>query len=132
MKRYQALVNISVPQRSGAPADQAKNDIAYPGDIVELTEAEARHLMTCAPVPLIRPLSEEQQEMPVITGRQVTGRIQGPPVDARPDPPNSSHVQVFQQAGAPELNEPAPGSEQGADAIDLPAGIRIEGGLSRR
>lgn len=119
--RYQALVNISVPQRdvvTGKPTGQT--DLVGPGEIVELDEREAAHLMDTSPrsghrVPLIRRVEEQDEPLPRVHPAHASGMQMGPPAEARPDPKGSSRIQVMQEAppagDGPEGHEPQPGSE---------------------
>jgi hypothetical protein len=131
--KYQALTNISVPQRdpeTGKLNDQ--NDLVDPGDIVELTERQARNLMDTGlrsgrQSPAIRPYSERNQPMPRLVARNLSGFLRTPappPADSdmpRPDPPGSSKI-IEQKI--PELAEPQPGDENApppiVGAIDIP------------
>lgn len=130
---YQALTNISVPQRSPETGLlTGQNDLIERGNTVELTEAEARNLMatggkTGRLVPAVRPLSEKSDELPRLLPRQLSGRLRAPVTPPpgsdlpRPDPPGSSHLIINDQS--PEAHEPQPGDEQGAasqDAMDIP------------
>lgn len=135
--KYQALTNISVPQRSEAGVLTGQNDLVPPGEIVELTEAEARNLMavggrTGRQTPAVRPYKERSGELPRLHPRQLSGLIRQPampPADSeqpRPDPPGSSTVRIVEAGPVPpESNEPQPGGEQGPPpliqgAMDLP------------
>jgi hypothetical protein len=117
------LVNTSVPQRdpvTGKPTGQT--DLVGPGEIVELTEQEAAHLMDTSPrsghrVPLIRPYSQRNEPLRRVHPAHASGLQIGPPAEARPDPAGSSRIQVMQDAPptgggeGPEGSEPQPGSE---------------------
>lgn len=139
-KEYVALVNISVPRR-GDPEHGA--DLVYAGEKVHLTDDEAalylRHgSRDGRQVPVIRPSSgpESSQLQPQrIPPRAVSGRLQGPPADARPDPPGSSAIQVAEPARVPEAFEPQAGQENwdgdpgaGGHAVDaediIPSRVR--------
>jgi hypothetical protein len=134
--RYQVLVNTSVPQRdpvTGKPTGQT--DLVPPGEIVELTEQEAHHLMDTGPrsghrIPLIRPYNERNEPLKRVHPAHASGLQIGPSVDARPDPAGSSRIQVMQDAPAtgggegPEGHEPQAGSERELpsdliDALDI-------------
>jgi hypothetical protein len=129
---YQALVNLSLPRRD--PADK-NTDLVMKGDTVYLTDAEAaafnRHgNRDGRRVEVLRKLSGPAGNVvPNIPTRALSGPLQGPPVDARPDPAGSSFVtQQAAPMGPPEGNPPVPGSEMSAgqqepppvDAVDLP------------
>jgi hypothetical protein len=132
--RYQALVHVSVPQRdpvTGKPTGQS--DLIAPGEIVELTEQEARHLMDTSPrsghrVALVRPAKDAKEPLLRVHPAHASGMQMGPPAEARPDPAGSSRIQVMQDATSqPEANEPAPGSEGQlpsdlVDALDIVPG----------
>lgn len=134
LTKYQALTHISVPQRSDGGVLTGQNDLVPPGEIVELTEREAANLMavggaTGRRVPAVRPYKDRAQDLPRLTGRDLSGLIRQPatppPGDTgpRPDPPGSSTVRVVETgSGLPESAEPQPGSEQAPDlgAVDLP------------
>jgi hypothetical protein len=123
---YQALVNLSVPRR-GDPEKQV--DLVRPGETIYLTDEEARGFMARGgrQVDCIRKLDGPAgNTMPKVNPRQLSGRVLGPPADARPDPAGSSTIQVRETA-LPEENEPKPGSENTpapppfeVDAIDIP------------
>jgi hypothetical protein len=118
MPRWQALMNISLPRKDDK---DKQSDLIPPGETFEADENRVQNLLhpKFGP-PRIRKIEEQKQEMPQILPRHVSNRQFGPPVDARPDPAKSSHVQVM----VPELNEPQPDSEQRAeaptDAVDIP------------
>lgn len=127
--KYQVLTHTSVPQRdpvTGKPTGQT--DLIAPGDVVELTEQEAAHLMDTSPrsghrVPLVRPVKEQNQPLPRVHPSHASGLMQRP-AEARPDPAGSSRIQVAEDATAqPEAHEPQPGSEQLpsdlVDALDM-------------
>jgi hypothetical protein len=131
--KYQALTNISVPQKdpdTGKYTDQ--NDLVGPGDIVELTEKQARALMatggrTGRHRPAIRPASEKSKPLPRLAARDLSGFLRAPPPPPedselpRPDPPGSS--KIIEQ-NIPELMEPQPGDENSpppiVGAMDIP------------
>lgn len=128
---WQALVNISVP-RPGDP-DKA-TDLVMAGNTVTLTDEQAaKFLPPNKQVALIRKKAESGQPLPRITGRHLAGRLNGPPADVRPDPAGSSRVIKTEEAVIPEMTEPGPGGEEDKlpDAIDLPPGTRVTGGISR-
>lgn len=132
--RYQALTNISVPQRSPETGLlTGQNDLVPAGETVELTEREAANLMatggkTGRLVPAVRPLSQQDEALPRLLPRQLSGRLRTPVTPPpgsdlpRPDPPGSSHLIVNDPT--PESNEPSPGDEQAPppvqDAMDIP------------
>lgn len=139
--RYQTLTNLSLPQYDPDTGKRTgQTDLVGPGEIVELTEAEAAHLMSTNPrsghrAPLIRPASEKDQPLPRIHPAHASGLSLGPPVLARPDPAGSSSIQVQQEVPQasqavvdgvkslldnPEANEPVAGSEGQlpADLVD--------------
>jgi hypothetical protein len=127
-RKYEALMNLSVPQ-SAAGLDTGKNDLVAKGEIVSLTEAQARGFLDKVP-PRIRLASESSQPMPNIRPRDLIGRAFGPLVDARLDPAGSSAL-IVQERIIPEANEPQIGSEtEDQDSIDLPPGTRISAGLT--
>ncbi len=138
LSRYQALTNISVPQRHpDSKLETGQNDLVLPGEIVELTERQAANLMDTSPKsgrmsPAVRPYSEHGDPLPRLTARHLSGALRRPmtppPGDEgpRPDPPGSSHIRYMEDP--PELAEPLPGSENNPvspDAVDLPPGTRI-------
>jgi len=127
---YQALTNLSIPQRSEAGLLTGQNDLVMTGETVELDEREAASLMATGPragrqVPAIRPVSEAREPLPRLHPRQLSGPtrlVAPPPPDSdqpRPDPPGSSKVIIREP---PEATEPAPGDEQlpVTGAMDLP------------
>lgn len=119
-KKYQALVNLSVPMPVlPGVADEKRTILVPPGETIELTEQQAHHFLHELPRPAIRPVAEGSEPLPRITGRDLSGRAFGPPADARRDPAGSSGVIVTE---IPEASEPQPGDEQGpdTDAVDLP------------
>ena len=121
-KPYIALVNLSVPRRvlRGADGKEPDNatELAKPGDTVYLTDDEAAKFMRHGArdgrkVAVIRPATgpEASQELSrPLPPLAVSGRLNGPPADARPDPVGSSAIQVAQPM-IPELAEPVPGQE---------------------
>jgi hypothetical protein len=134
-KKYQALTNVSVPQRTDAGVLTGQNDLAAPGDIVELTDREAANLMDCSPrsgrrTPAVRPYAERSNELPRLHPRLLSGLIRQPAVPPpgsdgpRPDPEGSSQVRIVEAGPTPpEFDEPQPGSEGGpviTGALDLP------------
>lgn len=135
LSKFQALTNVSVPQRTDTGVLTGQNDLASPGDIVELTEREAANLMATGPrsgrrVPAVRPYRERGDEMPRLLPRHLSGLVRQPvtpPADSdmpRPDPPGSSEVRVVQSGPEPpELADPQPGSETApmiTGALDIP------------
>jgi len=129
-KKYQALTNLSIPQVTEAGLATGQNDLIPAGEIVELTEAQARNLMGTGPkygrqAPAIRPAAEAKGELPKLMPRQLSGTMRvpaPPPPDSempRPDPPGSSKLVVTEP---PEASEPKPGDEQlpPAGAMDIP------------
>lgn len=129
-KKYQALTNLSIPQVSEAGLATGQNDLIPAGEIVELTEAQARNLMATGPragrqTPAIRPAAEAKGDLPRLLPRQLSGALRvpaPPPPDSempRPDPPGSSKVVVTEP---PEATEPQPGDEQKppVGAMDIP------------
>jgi hypothetical protein len=129
-RRYQALINLSIPW-PGENKDK-NTDLVAPGDIVELTEDQARNLLTRHRVPVIRAVDEGREPLPKLTGLDVSGRIRQPAPPAndedtgpRPDPAGSSRIQVLQEVGA-TVEATDPGTEhQPASALDLPPGTRV-------
>lgn len=142
--RYQTLTNLSLPQYDPDTGKRTgQTDLVGPGEIVELTEAEAAHLMRTDSrsghrAPLIRPASEKDQPLPRLHPRHASGVNFGPPAEARPDPAGASSLQVQQEVadpalvqgmksaleGNPEANEPQLGSEgqlpsELVDALDI-------------
>jgi hypothetical protein len=128
MSSYQALVNLSHP-RKGDPGRET--DLIAAGETVELTDDEAAlYLPPRREPPVIRPAKESGTPMPRLLPRSLSGvainprtgkRIgsPGPPQGARPDPPDSSAVQVL----VPEAAEPQPDDESrppDEDAVDIP------------
>ncbi|HYK70437.1 MAG TPA: hypothetical protein VEV45_21005 [Streptosporangiaceae bacterium] len=134
--RYQALTNISVPQRlDGVLTGQ--NDLVPAGEFVELTEREAAQLMRSGGTSgrqhaAIRPASESEEPLPRLHPRLLSGAIRQPVMPApgaegpRPDPPGASRII---ETGPPEANEPQPGDERvvPADAIDIVPGTARTG-----
>ena len=121
-KPYIALVNLSVPRRVVRGADGKEPDnateIAMAGDTVYLTDDEAAGFLRHGPkdgrrIAVIRPATgpESSQELSrPLPPRAVSGHLNGPPADARPDPAGSSAIQVAQPL-IPETAEPTPGQE---------------------
>jgi|HubBroStandDraft_6_1064221.scaffolds.fasta_scaffold327103_4 hypothetical protein len=136
LAKFQALTNVSVPQRTEQGVLTGQNDLAVPGDIVELTEREAANLMDCSPrsgrrTPAVRPFKDRSNDLPRIHPRQLSGLIRQPAVPPpgtdgpRPDPEGSSQVRIVEAGPVPpEFTEPQPGSETGGPlitgALDLP------------
>ena len=109
---YVALTNIMVPRR-GDPEKNA--DLVRAGEIVHLTDEEA---LSYGPrqgrqVAVVRKVNgpTSRREMPRIPPKAMSGRLQGPPADARPDPAGSSAIQYVEPAVVPEATEPTPGTE---------------------
>ena len=109
---YVALTNIMVPRR-GDPEKNA--DLVRAGEVVHLTDEEA---LAYGPrqgrqVAVVRKLNgpESSREVPRIPPKAMSGRLQGPPADARPDPVGSSAIQYVEPAVIPEATEPQPGTE---------------------
>jgi len=131
MSLYQALTNLSLP-RKGDPRQET--DLIFAGETVDLDDDQAAlFLPPLRQPPVIRKAAEASTAMPVLLPRQLSGVAinrrtlkpigwPGPPVDARPDPPGSSEVQVMQP---PEATEPQPLDETAApgapqqDAVDI-------------
>jgi hypothetical protein len=139
---YQALANISIPRRGDW---QRNTDLVRPGETVYLTDDEAAAInqnmrrVTRRNVDVLRPAKEAgSSPMPKLTGRVLSGPLNAPPPPppgsdmARPDPPGSTKILITQDV-APEASEPSIGSEDAppaeADAMDLPPGTRMEGGI---
>jgi hypothetical protein len=135
LKKYQALTNVSVPQRTEAGVLTGQNDLATPGDIVELTEREAANLMDCSPrsgrrTPAVRAYADRSADVPRLHPKMLSGLIRQPAVPPpgsdgpRPDPEGSSQVRIVEAGPTPpEFTEPQPGSETGppiTGALDLP------------
>lgn len=142
MKPYQALTNVSVPQRDLASKDDRRTDLAAPGERIELTEREAAHLLSQGAV---RPWEQHNEPLPRLTGRQLSGPMRVPAVSSnpndtgpRPDPAGSSRLTVLQDV-EPGSNT-LPAGDSGADelfgssasALDLPPGTpaNTSGGLT--
>lgn len=110
---YVALTNIMVPRR-GDPEKNA--DLVRAGEIVHLTDDEAR---SYGPRPgrqiaVVRKVNGPQstsEPVPRVPPRAMSGRLQGPPADARPDPVGSSSIQYVEPASVPEASEPTAGQE---------------------
>jgi len=138
---YEALINLSVPRRG----DKDRNsDLVLAGETVYLTDEEARKFNRHDPgrdgrmVPVVRKLSGpdgSREPVPRLLPRHVSGRLFRPAMppsgsDApRPDPPESSAIQVIEEGRAPETSgsvSPEPSEtadhlrEPVADAVDLP------------
>jgi hypothetical protein len=118
MPRWQALMNISLPRKGDV---DKQTDLIPPGDTFEADEARVQNLLNpkFGP-PRIRRIEDQKLEMPNILPRMVSNRQFGPPAGARPDPVQSSAVQVLEKI--PELTEPQPDSEQKPveEAVDIP------------
>jgi hypothetical protein len=138
---YMALVNLSVPRRG----DKDRNsDLVMAGETVYLTAEEARAFSRHGnrdgrQVDVLQKLSGRdgtRQEAPRIPPRAVSGRLFRPPVPEsgdiapRPDPPDSSRIQVIEDGRAPETEgamtaDPSEMADQlrsaaSGDALDLP------------
>lgn len=138
---YLALVNLSVPRRGDK---DRQSDLVMAGETVYLTAEEARTFNRHGArdgrqVDVLQKLSGPggtRQEAPRIPPRAVSGRLFRPPPPppgsefARPDPPESSHVQVIEDGRAPETEgamaaDPSELADQlrsspPQDALDLP------------
>jgi hypothetical protein len=133
---YIALVNLSLPRRGSALADvkDRQVDLVRRGEVVYLTDVEARLFLRCDPdrdgrqVPVIQKLHgpDSRSEQPFILPRLMSGRQFGPPVHARPDPRGSSHVQELAPA-IPEATPPQPGTENvpQVNAQDIKPGTAV-------
>jgi hypothetical protein len=139
---YEALICLSVPRRGDSKDKQT--DLVMPGEIVHLTEEEARQFERHGnsdgrQVPVIRKLSGpdgSREPLQSLLPRHVSGRLFRPPPpppgsDApRPDPAGSSRIQVLEDGRAPETagamtaepGEMADHLRDAAvpDAVDLP------------
>lgn len=138
---YVALVNLSVPRRG----DKDRNsDLVMAGETVYLTAEEARAFNRHGSrdgrqVDVLQKLSgpDGSREAPArVPPRAVSGRLFRPPVPEsgdiapRPDPPESSAIQVLDDGRAPEAAgamtaEPSEMADQlrstaTGDALDLP------------
>lgn len=136
---YEALTCLSVPRRGGGK----ETDLALRGDTVYLTEEEARAFERHGArdgrmVPVIRKLSGadgSREPLPRLLPRHVSGRLfrpMAPPPNTdlpRPDPPESSLIQVIDDGRAPEADgamSPEPSEmadhlrQAEPDALDLP------------
>jgi hypothetical protein len=138
---YMALVNLSVPRRG----DKDRNsDLVMAGETVYLTADEARTFNRHGSrdgrqVDVLQKLSgpDGSREAPLrIPPRAVSGRLFRPPAPEpgselpRPDPPESSHIQVVEDGRAPETEgamtaDPSEMADQlrsaaAPDALDLP------------
>jgi hypothetical protein len=144
---YQALICLSVPRRGDK--DRA-TDLVYPGEIVHLTEEEARQFNRKGArdgrqVDVVRKVSGPDgthEPVPVVPPRAVSGRLFRPTTpppgsDApRPDPDGSSAVQFLagdmgnapegSEASRPDASEMAAHlTESATDAVDLPPSRRV-------
>lgn len=138
---YLALVNLSVPRRG----DKDRNsDLVLAGETVYLTAEEARQFNRHGQpdgrqVGVLQKLSGpdgSRQAPPRVPPRAVSGRLFRPPVPAagdtgaRPDPAESSRIQVIEDGRAPETEgamtaDPGEMADQlrsapAPDALDLP------------
>jgi hypothetical protein len=133
-KKFQALTNLSVPMpRMPGQPDDKRTFMVEPGEIVELTEEQARNFMRLR-VPAIRPAAQSGDPLPRIAPAQLSGPLRkglvNPPGDftgARADPPGASHIQVV--SNVPEVSDPAPGSENvmSAGPMDIKPGTGVTG-----
>jgi hypothetical protein len=137
---YMALTNLSVPRR-GDPNRQC--DLVTAGNTVYLTEAEAlafnrKDTHAGRQVDVVRKLTGPggtREEAPRLLPRQQSGRLFRPPLlpgtdAARPDPAESSAIQILTEEGrAPETEgamtaDPSEMAdhlrESVPDAVDLP------------
>ena len=137
---YEALICLSVPRRGDK--DRA-TDLVYPGEIVHLTEDEARQFnrkdaRSGRQVDVVRKLSGPggtHEPRQLVLPRAVSGRLFRPATPPpgsdgpRPDPAGSSAVQFLEGGKAPEGSEPMRPeasemadhlTESAADAVDLP------------
>lgn len=138
---YVALVNLSVPRRGDK---DRQTDLVAAGETVYLTDEEARQFNRRGnrdgrQVDVVRKLSGpdgSREPMPRVLPRHVSGRLFRPAMPAsgdiapRPDPPESSAIQVLDDGRAPEAEgamsaEPSEmadvlRSSAGQDAVDLP------------
>jgi hypothetical protein len=138
---YEALANLSVPRRGDA---DRQSDLVVKGETVYLTDEEARKFNRRDPgrdgrmTEVVRKLSGpdgSREPAPRLLPRHLSGRLfrpMTPPPNsdlARPDPPESSEIQVYEDGRAPEAAgsmSPEPGemadhlSAAAPDALDLP------------
>jgi len=138
---YEALANLSVPRRGDA---DRQSDLVFKGETVYLTDEEARRFNRRDPgrdgrmTEVVRKLSGpdgSREPAPRLLPRHLSGRLfrpMTPPPNsdlARPDPPESSEIQVYEDGRAPEAAgsmSPEPGemadhlSAAAPDALDLP------------
>lgn len=106
-KRYQALTPISVGSVTNGGKDRRAALIAK-GEIVSLSEEQARHLLADCKVPVIRPVEQQGDPLPVIRARDLFGtRPRAQQFGAEPDPPGASQV----LAPSPEGSDPQPDPE---------------------
>jgi hypothetical protein len=118
MSKWQALTNISVPQKGSA---NGQTDLVTRGNTVEMTDAAAAEVNQRHAVDVLRPAREASTPMPVITARQLMGRRPQPGADARPDPQGST--QVYQLTPEATDPQPLPDGTPAApllDALDIP------------
>src|ERR1700735_4653006 len=83
LKKYQALTNVSVPQRTEAGVLTGQNDLAGRGDMVERTEREAANLTDCSPrsgrrTPAVRPYADRSADVPRLHPRLLSGLLRQP------------------------------------------------------
>lgn len=129
MGRYQALTNLSVPRKGDV---NRETDLVLAGETIDLADDVAALFLPPLRQPaVIRPAKDASQPLERMHPRSLSGvainqrtgqrvGFPGPGLDARPDPPHSSAVQVLEP---PEASEPQPGMETqlpGQDAVDLP------------
>jgi hypothetical protein len=145
---YEALICLSVPRRGDK--DRA-TDLVYPGEIVRLTEEEARAFNRKGSrdgrqVDVVRKISGPggtHEPRQLVLPRAVSGRLFRPTTPPpgsdgpRPDPAGSSAVQFLEGGKAPEGAEPmrpeasemaAHLTESVVDAADLPPRNRPRSG----
>lgn len=136
---YEALTCLSVPRRGGGK----ETDLALKGETVYLTPEEARQFERHGArdgrmVPVIRKLNGpdgSREPMARLLPRHLSGRLfrpMAPPPNTdlpRPDPPESSLIQVIDDGRAPEADgamSPEPSEmadhlrQAEPDALDLP------------
>lgn len=108
---YVALTNLMVPRRS----DPKEADLVHAGETLNLLDHEvaAYGPRQGRQVAVVRPLHGPASggDSRPIPPRAMSGRLMGPPADARPDPAGSSAIQYVEPAQVPEAGEPQPGTE---------------------
>jgi len=132
-KKFQALINLSVPMpRMPGQPDDKRTFMVEPGEIVELTEEQARNFMRLR-TPAIRPATQSGDPLPRIAPAQMSGPLRkglvNPPGDftgARADPPGASHIQTIT---VPETADPSPGQENvmSQGPMDIKPGTGVTG-----